>query len=89
MRARSSSTETTAGAKGGNGGNDGDAGGGGLAGGVGGEGGEGGASGETGQHSSQPVSVTPPSEVHVIVPRVATTPTGPLVPQYLVPSIQR
>ena len=58
----------------------------------GGNGGGGSADGSAGdrvQHSSQPASAPLPSDAHEIVPSDATTPTGPLVPQYLTPLMVR
>jgi hypothetical protein len=47
------------------------------------------AGGASPQHSSHPDRATLPSDLQRMLPLEITTPSGPVVPQYLVPSISR
>jgi hypothetical protein len=61
---------------------------GGIAGGAGGAGGTGGdEGGNGGKQISQPCLMVVASECHDIVPSMGTIPSGPLVPQYLLPEM--
>eukprot|EP00966_Prymnesium_polylepis_P217608 5036298-Prymnesium_polylepis.2 len=78
---------------GGSGGTPGEGGGmggtGGCGGRAGGNGIAGGSGGDMGQHSSQPPPFADPSDDHIIVVPPDITPSGPVEPQNLAPSMSR